>query len=148
MNQEDINQKLIELSKTQSFAVLATDHHGHPYTNLVAFALTKDSQSVLFATQTTTQKFKNISQNPKISLLIDNRENTSKDLQEAVTISILGTAIQIDKTINKYSKIFLDKHPNLTSFLQLKNSTLIKIDIETVMLVHNFQDVHVITLKK
>jgi general stress protein 26 len=146
MKQNEIIQKFKELAQNQSFAVLATDNKGQPYTSLVAFSLTNDGQSILFTTKSQTQKFRNIQRNPKVSLLIDNRENTARDLKNAAVITILGIAKPIEKN-KKYIEVFIGRHPTLRSFVNSTYTALIKIKVEKVIIVSNFQDVQLLSLK-
>ncbi|MEI6153894.1 MAG: pyridoxamine 5'-phosphate oxidase family protein, partial [Deltaproteobacteria bacterium] len=68
-----VPERLNELNRTEFFAVLATDSNGHPYTSLVAYAITPDLKKVLFATPKGTRKYKNILNSEHVALLIDNR---------------------------------------------------------------------------
>lgn len=71
-------------------AVLATESEGQPYTSLISYAITPDAKEIVFATPKSTQKYKNILKNRRISILIDTRSNTEKDYIEAEAITILG----------------------------------------------------------
>ena len=61
------------LNKDQLHAVLATVLDGQPYTSMIAYALTPDKKRIVFSTPRKTQKYRNILNNSRVSLLIDTR---------------------------------------------------------------------------
>ncbi|MGO9145568.1 MAG: pyridoxamine 5'-phosphate oxidase family protein [Desulfomonilia bacterium] len=79
----------------QGLAVVSTQEHGQPYCNLVAFASTDDLKHLIFATNRATRKFANIDENPRVSMLIDNRSNRISDFHEAVAVNAVGLAEEI-----------------------------------------------------
>ena len=58
------------------------------YSNLVAFAETEDLKHILFITSRPTQKYRNLSHNPRVSMLIDSRSNAEADFHDAVAVSV------------------------------------------------------------
>ena len=50
------------------FAVLATSDNRTPYTSLIAFALTPDRHTLIFATPKATRKYENINSQPAVSI--------------------------------------------------------------------------------
>ena len=93
--QTEFEHRLRDLFSDQPLAVLATDAGGRPYTSLVAFAAASDLTRLLFATTRATRKFANILENPRVSLLIDNRANEVSDFRNAVAVTVLGTAAEV-----------------------------------------------------
>ena len=79
----------------QGLAIVSTQEHGQPYCNLVAFASTDDLKHLIFATNRATRKFANIDENPRVSILIDNRSNRISDFHEAVAVNAVGLAEEI-----------------------------------------------------
>jgi heme iron utilization protein len=79
----------------QGLAIVSTQEHGQPYCNLVAFASTDDLKHLIFATNRATRKFANIDENPRVSMLIDNRSNRISDFHEAVAVNAVGLAEEI-----------------------------------------------------
>jgi len=60
---DTILTQMRELCASQHLAVLATEDCGHPYTSLVAFAVTDDLRRFFFATNRDTRKFANMQSN-------------------------------------------------------------------------------------
>ena len=88
----DVTRRLKAFDRKESFAVLATDDRGKPYTSLISFALTPDLRQVIFATPKGTRKFKNLTGTRDVALLIDNRSDQRKGFVETQAITIIGTA--------------------------------------------------------
>lgn len=148
MDKKEELKKIKYLFESQILGVIATDNNGQPYVNLVAFAYTKDLKNIIFATKKNTTKYKNIIKNAKISILIDNRQNTPSDFEKAVSLTALGDATEITLNTTFYKKVFLNKHPNLLSFIDSSDSALVKIQVEKYQYVNKFQDIINIEMNK
>jgi nitroimidazol reductase NimA-like FMN-containing flavoprotein (pyridoxamine 5'-phosphate oxidase superfamily) len=118
-------QLLKDVIGTQYFAVLNSLGEGLPYSNLVSFAITDDLKSLVFVTDRNTRKYRNIKENNKISLLIDNRANQPSDISQAVAITVIGTAREESKSKSSLQTIFLARHPQLLQFIDNPNNALI-----------------------
>ena len=140
-----VAERVSALNKTYPYAVLATDTAGQPYTSLVAYALTPDLKGVLFTTPKATRKYRNILKNPRVSLLIDTRTNTSKDYMKAESVTMLGNArpLRKGKTRANLAALFLKKHPKLEGIIHSCETALIFIEITTYIHVTKFQSVSV-----
>lgn len=140
-----IPERLSILNVSQHSAVLATSIGDHPYTSLVAFALTPDFKGALFATPRKTLKYRNLVKSPNVALLIDNRTNTMHDLRDAEAVTLIGKAkaLRKGKRHNELKKVFLRKHPILKTFVEAESSTLIHIEAERYIHVSSFQSVTV-----
>lgn len=133
---------LKELCHSQLLAVLATVAGSAPYANLVAVAFALDLHHLFFATSRTTRKWQNLSSNPQVSLLIDNRSNQVADFSKAAAATILGTAKEmIGMDREEGEKLYVVKHPHLTDFLAAPGCALFKVTIEQIYLVTHFQEV-------
>ena len=135
------SDKIKFLLESQILGVIATDMKGHPYVNLVAFASTKDLKNIIFATSKNTTKYKNIIQNAKISVLIDNRQNTPSDFEKSVSLTAFGEAEEITMNKTFYKELFLNKHPNLMRFVDLSDCALVKIQVDRYQYVTKFQNI-------
>lgn len=125
------------------YAVLATESERQPYTSLIAYAVTPDARGIVFATPTSTHKYKNILKNRCVSLLIDTRSNTEKDYTEAEAITILGNAYPVKrgKKWIELAKILKKKHKRLSSFIDSLQTAIVYIEITKYIHVTKFQSV-------
>jgi hypothetical protein len=122
-------------------AVLSTQHNGQPYTNLVAFAATDKLKHLLLATNRATRKYINIKQDSRVAMLIDNRSNQISDFGNAIAVTAIGTAAEIETSErDRFIRIYLNKHRYLEEFALSPGCVLIKISVETYY-VSKFQEV-------
>ena len=126
---------LKELFDSQSLAVLATQSEGQPHGCLVAFACSDDLKSLFFSTDRNTRKYHDISVNPRVAMLIDNRSNQESDFEQAVAVTAKGFVQELmGEEREKWVALYLEKHPQLTDFARVQNVALIKIDVDEYLI--------------
>jgi heme iron utilization protein len=139
MEMREIVQSLLH---SQRLAVLSTLMSGRPYSNLIAFAVTDDLRDIFFATTRATRKFANLTAEPRVSLLIDNRSNQETDFGEASAVTVLGTAEEVlGPELDKYLRLYLKKHPYLEDFITAPTCAIIRVKVEKYIMVTQFQEV-------
>lgn len=146
MDEKKLKNLIKQLLEHQRFAVIATETNQQPYTNLIAFASTSDLRVFVFATKRNTQKYLNINENNRIAILIDNRENTPTDLTNAITITALGIAHEVQDRKEEYHDLLLQKHPDLLGFLNDPSCALIEIQVTTYQIIQKFEQMHVLNI--
>jgi heme iron utilization protein len=130
------------LLETQKYAVLATDNHGQPYTSLMAFSVTEDLQSFILMTERGRLKYENLMANPRVAIMIDNRENLGSDLEEAMAVTAQGLAEEIAGNARDEWRAFcLARHPALQAFADSPGCALIRIKVTSYVIVRRFQEV-------
>jgi hypothetical protein len=140
---EEIKTTLNALFREQQLAVLATrDEDGHPYASLMAFAASHDLRQLLLVTGRSTRKYTNLSVDPRVSLLIDNRSHDTTDIHGAVAVTVLGEAEDVlgaerDDLLPHY----LAKHPYLEGFATSPTCVLLRVRVASYYLVSRFQEV-------
>ncbi|MHC4873303.1 MAG: pyridoxamine 5'-phosphate oxidase family protein [Planctomycetota bacterium] len=135
-------QELSCLLEKQNLCVLSSFTGTSPYSSLVGFAAEEDLSKIYFATTRATKKFRNITDTPAVSLLIDNRTNTEADFHKAVAVTVLGKAeICPAENLDSCSGIFLKKHPHLEDFINSPSCALMSIDVSVYYFVSRFQNV-------
>jgi len=148
MGKENFKKIITDLLTNQKLGVLATDLEGLPYTSLIAFSATEDLGKIIFSTLKDTRKFTNISKNPRVTLLIDNRSNKSTDFYHAIAVTAQGSVEEIEKPESKFKELYLNKHPYLDEFVNSPNCALLKIKVEKYHYVSRFQDVKILELEE
>lgn len=137
-----IETEVKTLLASQRFAVLSTLERDHPYMNLVAFAETGDLRTVLFATRRATRKYGNIKTKSGVALLIDNRSNEVADIREAKALTVIGDAHEVPEFLRqKLDSVYLQKQPQMKEFFLSDSTALMKVDVESYILVSRFEDV-------
>ena len=131
-----------ELLESQRLAVLSTLGKEQPYSNLVAFAVTPDLRYLIFVTSRATRKYANLLKHPQVSILIDNRTNETADFAEAVAVTALARASEVQgEERSHHLEIYLNRHPYLEGFVTSPNCALFSVKVERYIMVTRFQDV-------
>ena len=140
---EEVKRVLGELFAAQKLAVLATcDEKGHPYTSLMAFAATGNLDRLLLATERSSHKFANLRAEPRVALLIDNRSNRDSDLAEALAITVMGRAQEVDRADSGgLLQLYVAKQPQLEAFVNSPSCALISVQVEVYYVTSGFQHV-------
>jgi len=146
MARQTPSELLSHLLTTQHFAVIATESKKQPYTNLVSFVCSSDFHHLFFPTKKQTQKFLNITENTHVAILIDNRENTPSDLSEAITITAIGRAKVLIQHQDVIAKSLLQKHPDLSTFLNEPSCVIIDVSVQTYQIVQQFEHIQIIKM--
>ena len=139
---EDIKKHIRELFINQKLAVLSTHHSGQPYASLIAFVGKEDLREIFFVTPRTTRKFENLSTDSRVAVLINSSINVDTDFHEAVSVTALGDAKEINgDEKDEILGLYLTKHPYLEAFATSPTCALIGVKITSYVLVKNFQHV-------
>jgi len=139
---ERIMEAVRGLLSSRYFAVLSTVGRTHPYVSLVGFAATGDLRAIVFATMEDTNKYRNISSDPHVSLLVDNRTNSAEDLEKAVAVTVLGEASRAEgKEREVLEPVYLARHPELDDFIEDPRTALVRIAVSRYIFVSRFQEV-------
>jgi nitroimidazol reductase NimA-like FMN-containing flavoprotein (pyridoxamine 5'-phosphate oxidase superfamily) len=148
-NATQLKTLLKALFSSQSLAVLATYGSGQTYGSLVAFAATDDLKSLLFATTRDTRKFDNLTLNPMVALVMDNRANQETDFHQAIAVTATGSVKEAGAPgKDLLLKIYLSRHPYLREFVTSPTCALLKVDVDTYYIVNNFQNVMELHIKQ
>ena len=125
------------------FATLATSCDSYPHCSLIGFISDEECRAIYFITGRGTRKFRNISVNPSVSLLVSTAEGRSSGFSEAAAITITGTASIIEGTPGEeILKRYSEKLPFLKEFLNFHDCAMIKVNVSGYLLVKNFQDTY------
>jgi nitroimidazol reductase NimA-like FMN-containing flavoprotein (pyridoxamine 5'-phosphate oxidase superfamily) len=145
MKDKDIVVLIGDLFAAQRLAVLATDRSGKAYATLVGFVAAEDLKTLFFATTRSTRKYKALTANPEVAMLIDSRSNRAQDFRDAVAVTATGVAGEIDKGENpSVLEAYVAKHPHLEDFVASPTCAFIQVRVRAYHVVTRFQ--HVMTL--
>ncbi|MEJ2724129.1 MAG: pyridoxamine 5'-phosphate oxidase family protein [Deltaproteobacteria bacterium] len=138
-------EKMKELARDKDVCVLATASEGTPHCSLMAYVVDDGCNEVYMATFKNTKKFKNLMENPNVSLLVDTREEHDGPLRpEAKAMTVDGTfqQIQDEKKKNWIRAKLLERHPYLEEFLAHPDAEVFCIKIRSFLLLDGLTDAH------
>ena len=148
MQLEAVKSDVAALFRSQRLAVLATGGGGHPYTSLVAFSHSDDLKSLFFVTGRATRKYANLAKDPRVAMLVDNRNNETSDFRESRAVTATGRAEEVQRPeAAELVRAYLAKNPHLEDFLSSPSCALIRIRVARYYLVQRFQNVVEIRVK-
>jgi nitroimidazol reductase NimA-like FMN-containing flavoprotein (pyridoxamine 5'-phosphate oxidase superfamily) len=138
-----IRDSIQTLLNTTGFAVLATENAGQPHTSLIAITPIDEGQRLVFATYRNTQKFTNLLQNKRVSVLVDGRgPEGSRGALASFILSAVGRVQEIDAATHpKLLGAHLSKHPDLEAFTQEPDCVLLEVVVEAYQVVRGIDDV-------
>jgi nitroimidazol reductase NimA-like FMN-containing flavoprotein (pyridoxamine 5'-phosphate oxidase superfamily) len=137
-------QKMKSFLKERDLCVLATCAGGKPHCSLMAYMTDETVETVFMATLRDTQKFKNVSENPQISLLVDDRgdEGCTKADTQALTVS--GTFEPMEDPAARGAVLvrMAEKHPHLDGLLKHPEVEVLRIRLEAFLLLQGALEAH------
>ena len=130
------------LVKRKNTCVLATVADRKPYCSLMAYVTDDHCEEIYMVTRKNTQKYKNLLQNPSVSLLIDNREISPHSQAQALTVEGVFYKIETrEKRARVFSKL-LDAHPHLNDFMHHPEAEILCVKISSFLFLNGLQDAH------
>jgi hypothetical protein len=108
----------------------------------MAFAVTPDLTTIVLATPRRSLKYENMIAHPAVSLLADNRDNSSDDPHTAMAVTVLGTASEVSGSfLEAMRSLFKDRHPGLGGFVTDPDTAICAVHVSRYLVVERFQDV-------
>jgi nitroimidazol reductase NimA-like FMN-containing flavoprotein (pyridoxamine 5'-phosphate oxidase superfamily) len=135
------------LAMRKNICVLATLAGNKPYCSLMAYTMDDACSEVYMATHRNSQKFRNLTENPAVSLLIDTREVTPFSQAQALTIEGTCGLIDDDSKKKKVLERLLAVHPHLKEFCAHPQSEILCIRITAFLLLKGLTEAYHVNLK-
>lgn len=142
-SQTTLGERIRSLVYSQPYAVLCVQGQGQPYGALVAIAFSSDLRQAVFVTPVTTRKFRLLSENDHLALVIDDRPNRTGDVMEIEAVTVTGRSRQLGQG-NEFDRgvdMFVAKHPYLRTFARSESCALFRVDVVRYFHVARFQEV-------
>jgi nitroimidazol reductase NimA-like FMN-containing flavoprotein (pyridoxamine 5'-phosphate oxidase superfamily) len=141
--EKPLEETIRKFCEGESFAVLATQGNGQPYTSLIGFATSEYLTHLVFATPKQTRKYALLEKNNLVALLVDNRSSQSDSLDYLSALTITGKAEILSNPAekNKWSALLAEKHPYLQDFLPSPDTAIVVVEVSKYIYVRRFQEV-------
>lgn len=129
---------------SQTTGVLATAMDNQPYASLVAFSFTPDLRRIFFVTPGNTVKYKNLTGNPRVSLIINRQENDPLDFSRSMAVTMIGKARELagDEKLMRMEE-HAARLPGLAGFIRSSSIALFQIDAENCIMVEGLSEITV-----
>ena len=138
----EVKKRIDKVLDSQSIAVLGTSKNNEPYSSLVGFVITDDMRELVFATMRQRLKYENMVANPRVTLMIDDRNEQNNDFNETTSVTIIGTAEDVTSAErDKYASMLVERHPILTDFVSFPDCAIMRVKIDKIYVVSDFESV-------
>lgn len=147
MKREEFLGRARRLLASQLVGTLGTVYEGSPHQALVAYVYSSDLRELFFVTRAYTRKVEAMRANPRVSLLVDDRQNLASDFASCTVVTARGTAALLPAERHAHFLTqYRERHPYLVDFLTSPTSAYYRIQVRSYSLVSDFQRVDELVL--
>ena len=136
------------LAKEKNICVLATVAGDKPYCSLMAYVTDENCEEIYMVTLRDTRKYKNLTENPAVSLLIDTREKSPRSEAKALTMEGVYSKILSEEKRKKVQAKLLHVHPHLADLINHSEAEILCIEIGSFLMLKGLQDAHFESIKR
>ncbi|MGF1583844.1 MAG: pyridoxamine 5'-phosphate oxidase family protein [Bacteroidales bacterium] len=141
-NQNTIKEFIEGVFQSSRFAVLATESDGQPHTSLIAITPFKGFSQLIFATYRSTLKYRNITNNSNVAVLVEGEHVNATGLKETVVLTVIGKAEETSFSVSKTAfNAHLKRHPQLESFMLSTDCALILVRARSYQVVYGIDNI-------
>ncbi len=137
-----IKKYIEDIFRISRFAVLATESDGQPHASLIAVTPTEGYRKLIFATYRNTRKYHNLAHNGRVAVLVESIDMNRSELKGSFVLTAFGHVENMEaKEEQIVFNSHLEKHPELLSFMQSEDCSLVCIKVHTYEVVRGIDDV-------
>jgi len=138
-------EKMKSLVREHDTCVLATVSDGRPHCSLMAYAADDACTEIYMVTPRTTSKYKNLMNNPHLSLLIDTRaDHPGERPPDARALTIAGEFRPIHDREKRASveAMLTAVHPYLKDFMNTGDAELFSVKVISLLLLEGLSNAY------
>jgi nitroimidazol reductase NimA-like FMN-containing flavoprotein (pyridoxamine 5'-phosphate oxidase superfamily) len=142
-------EKMKALVRQKNICVLATVSEKTPHCSLMAYVTDNDCREIYMVTNRQTTKFKNLSANPSVSLLIDTRDEHTgmhRPNTKALTVAGLYQEVQDETKKIRIRDKLIAKHPHIKELADMPDAEILCIKVKSFLLLDGVSEAHYETL--
>jgi len=141
--ENQIKEYVQQVLLTNRFAVLATESQHQPYTSFIAITAINDFTELVFATYKNTNKYTNLTNNEKVSILFEYRNEKENSIREITILTAYGKANEVKADdSDEIQKVHLLQHKEMYEFIKSKDCALFRVKVEKYQLVLGIEDIY------
>jgi nitroimidazol reductase NimA-like FMN-containing flavoprotein (pyridoxamine 5'-phosphate oxidase superfamily) len=137
--------KMKELVREKDICVLSTVSGNKPHCSLMSYTTDSERREFYMVTSRETRKFKNLTDNPNVSLLIDTREeHMGPHRNQASALTVSGRIEEI-RDINKQREIsllLLERHPHLEELFKRDDTAILCVKADSFLLLKGISEAY------
>jgi len=129
-------EKMTALLISNDMCVLATCRDHKPHCSLMAYVTSEDGRTVYMATRRDTTKFRNLAENPQVSLLVDTRLLDADDRSKIRSITVEGWAAPVENATEEAwaRRLLRERHPQIQGLLDHPASAIVAVHVRAFLL--------------
>ena len=136
-----------EILCANDLAVLATCAENQPHCSLMAYVPNEDCRTIYMLTQRDSRKFRNISANPRVSLMVDTRLDSPESRTAIKALTISGTCSPCPQSMQKqFKQLLVQKHSQLKTLSAQKDAIVLEITIKSFLLLDGIDNAYFVEL--
>lgn len=115
-----MNQDMIDLATAKDICVMGTHGEQSPHLSLMAYVRDPETGCFILYTHPDTGKWVNLRADPRLSLLIDSRDDDlpgRRDQAKALTVTAVHQAVAPQEE-ERLREIFQLRHPHMADFIE------------------------------
>jgi nitroimidazol reductase NimA-like FMN-containing flavoprotein (pyridoxamine 5'-phosphate oxidase superfamily) len=134
------------LLQARTMCVLATVADGRPHCSLMAYAVGGGGTEVYLSTLRATRKFRNVAENPSVSLLVDTREELPRGRARALTVEGECRPIAAGPERDSARARLAALHPHLRVLLDDPECEILCVRVTSFLLLKGLTEAHRLTV--
>lgn len=135
-------EKMKDLVMSQNVCVLATVAGDQPHCSLMSYTTDADCREMYMVTFRKTKKYRNLKENPAVSLLIDTREEDRGEKRHqarALTVNGVFEEVKDQKKRDRIRALLLKRHPHLNVLANDPDAEFFSIRIKSLQLLEGVE---------
>jgi nitroimidazol reductase NimA-like FMN-containing flavoprotein (pyridoxamine 5'-phosphate oxidase superfamily) len=140
-----LDPRIREILQTQRLCVLATSWQEEPYCSLMGYLWDQDTGDFYMVTSSESRKFRNLNQNPRVSLLLDTRTTEKpRDGASIRALTVQGKAQLFsgpgigEEVLKRMQQV----HPQLRNLLQNQKVVVVRVRPISFLLLDGVENAH------
>jgi nitroimidazol reductase NimA-like FMN-containing flavoprotein (pyridoxamine 5'-phosphate oxidase superfamily) len=137
-------EKMQSLLKDNSMCVLASSSDDRPHCSLMAYVADEEATTLFMVTLKTSRKYRNLTLNPHVSLLVDTRADARGDSGSILALTVSGASSVLKGGADKdlVLRRIVQAHPHLKDLAFDPDAEVISIKIESLLLLEGASTAH------
>jgi nitroimidazol reductase NimA-like FMN-containing flavoprotein (pyridoxamine 5'-phosphate oxidase superfamily) len=129
-------ESMKKILRENDLCVLATCVDDKPHCSLMGYVTDESAQTIYMVTLRSTRKYRNVCENPHVSLLVDTRQGLTGERSGIKALTVCGTFFPLREEAARQKTIALicGKHPHLQKLAGDPDAEVLAVRVESFQL--------------